>query len=209
MWGKKRPESCKLLESRLNQKETEMKASLRLEYQEIHHWLRHIEFSWWGVGALLIPITVAVMYKGATNLIILVVGGFAVLVVWVGYMKFTKFVLLRELSFMKRLIEIESKLGIEFMTSDDDRFKDIDENKAKKLLSNRFARMFFFECKMAKDYRFPDFMIGIFIVIIFVWIGLLSLNFNELWSYEEGMIVIVQSCDSACVEEIIKGLPHY
>lgn len=97
-------------------------ANLRLEYQEISHWGRHIEVFWWGVGAILLPVTAGGIYyglKGSEYEIIIV--GVPLVIIWALYLAFTKFIYELSGEFRCRLRKIEGELKeIKFWTDKKD-----------------------------------------------------------------------------------------
>lgn len=149
-------------------------ANLRLEYQEINHWARHIEIAWWAVGGLLLPLTFGVFYKGIGSMQILAPGGFLIVVFWWLYMIFTKYIQLKELQIVDRAKKIEEKLGMEYYK------KELDETEKDKMYNDfidkginiLFNRRLF--KKMSLNFRFYDFMYTVCFTISIVWIIIIT-----------------------------------
>lgn len=156
----------------------EEKANLRLEYQEINHGIRHIEIGWWGVGAILIPITFGVLYKCIGNLQVLIFGVFSILVLWWIYILFTKYVHMKELQLMDRAKEIEKLLDMKYIKYGDERriekvSKDCitkGNNTFFKKLNWLYKKLNWPYEKMPPNFRFYDFMYILCLVVSIVCI---------------------------------------
>lgn len=142
--------------------------NLREEYRQINLWLRHLEITWWGIAAVIFPLTAGTIYFSITNEIqnsLNIILFIIIAIIWTGYIFYTKYVLMKAYKWGVRIKDIEKGLNITFATKYGEPTKDDIEN----FLNDYFPKDRLQRClykHLPFGIRFDKVMVVIWVIII-------------------------------------------